>query len=131
MAVNFVRSGGIPTTEGHGTEESKMRDVYEVLREKESAAERVRREIRALSSAASMLVESTDIEAVLSLQPANRGEVTGSLGKESPRASTEAIHEVRGKAEEARQIAPSPAKRISRRLKRLATPLLSPGHLAG
>jgi hypothetical protein len=112
-----------------------MRDVYEVLREKEDAAERVRREIKALSSAAPLLIEGTDIDAALLPRPAHDGgdgTCRANLEEDPATGSLPVARRAnRGKTRTAVDIAARPAKRISRQLKRLATPLLNPRSLAG
>jgi hypothetical protein len=113
-----------------------MRDVYEVLREKEDAAERVRREINALSSAAPLLVEGTDIEPTMLPQWAHDGRdrtCEPNLQEENPATGSLRVPRrvSRGKTRSAADIAAGPGKRISRQLKRLASPLLDPGSLAG
>jgi len=80
-----------------------MRDVYEVLREKEKAIQRVVREIKVLRLAASLLDDETD--------SATRLLVTG-----------DPAHGRTGAAEDIRV---GVAKKLSARLKRLATPLLN------
>ncbi|MBZ5655529.1 MAG: hypothetical protein LAO56_09655 [Acidobacteriia bacterium] len=76
-----------------------MRDVYEVLREKEKAIQRVDQEIRLLRLAASLLNDGTD---------------SGLITDDPRRDGTEATEDAKV----------GTAKRISARLRRLATPLL-------
>jgi len=82
-----------------------MRDVYEVLREKEEAIQRVDREIEVLRLVASLLNEDTD---------------NGSIAVNPARDGTEATQDAKV----------GTAKRISACLKRLAMPLLDAGRFA-
>jgi len=52
-----------------------VRGVYEVLREKEDAIERVRREIEALRSVTPLLAYEMDARSTIPAEPAVRGEV--------------------------------------------------------
>jgi len=55
-------------------QEGNVQNVYEVLREKEHAIERVRREIEALRSVSPLLADKIDARLNISEQPAARGE---------------------------------------------------------
>lgn len=99
-----------------------MRDVYEVLREKERAIQRIEREIKVLRMAAPLLTDDTDVRPVAETTPEGLQEANGPLPTERPpdtndadESSTEATDDVKLGA----------AKRISARLKRMATPLLN------
>ena len=101
-----------------------MRDVYEVLREKERAIQRLDREIKALRMAAPLLADDTDIEPATETTP---GEINGPLREAHP-LDNEAMNSS-GK-EGPDNVKSGAAKRISARLKRLATPLLNPNRVA-
>lgn len=99
-----------------------MRDVYEVLREKERAIQRIEREIKVLRMAAPLLTDDTDVRPVAEAMPDGLQEANGPLPTErapdtndAGESSTEATDDVKIGA----------AKRISTRLKRMATPLLN------
>jgi hypothetical protein len=106
-----------------------MRDVYEVLQEKESAVQRVAREIEILRLAAPLLTcdEPADNAPTEDLPPpevvaddANTGIVAASpLTNQPDSARTDVPDEV---SDEANSL---PMKKISARLKRLARPLAS------
>ena len=109
-----------------------MRDVYEVLREKELAVQRVDREIRVLRWAAALLAEDTDSApatarasatadaySVGAQRPSDAARPHGTVP--SPGSRMEAMHQPKSGA----------AKRFSDRLKRLAkTPLLAANRAA-
>jgi len=85
-----------------------MRDVYEVLRAKEIRIQQLTRELEALRLVAPLLTDDADAAPVLEDAAGFRGEPE--------------IHEIASVTDGAKQGA---AKRISDRLKRLATPLLN------
>ena len=104
-----------------------MRDVYEVLREKEKAVARVDREIRALRLAVPLLTDATDIGPIPAATPGDHGTA------EAQRARSNKVlpvaHKVTddascGGKEAAGGVKLGTATKISARLKRLATPLL-------
>jgi hypothetical protein len=119
-----------PNGEGHsprterGSEERTMRNVYEVLHEKESAVQRVAREIEILRLAAPLLIDDAPADSVQSggvppaeavTEDASTGIVaTSPLTNEPDSAGTEVPDEAD----------PVPVKKISATLKRLAWPLL-------
>lgn len=98
-------------------QKGKLRDVYEVLREKEIAARRVAREVEILRLVAPLLADETD-EGFAVPAPATERKVA-STRKAGPRASSPASQSD-DSAEK-----PSSAAKISVRLKRLATPFLN------
>ncbi len=94
-----------------------MRDVYEVLREREQALERVLREVQVLRLAARLLGDESDAE-MPPVAP-SKGERPVEVSGAAPPGETEIGAAVR-----------SGAKKMSARLKRLATPLLQAGRVA-
>lgn len=97
-----------------------MRDLYEVLREKEKAVARVGREIRILRLAVALLTDGTDMGPMRAATPDNQ---------ETPKV-LHVAHAVTddadgGGTESTGGIKLGTATKISARLKRLATPLLS------
>lgn len=98
-----------------------MRDVYEVLREKERAIERVSREIRLLRLAAPLLTEDTDIGHAMASNPEE-------VRRAARQARADVIDALRSEADD--EGMSRAAKRISARLKRLATPLLNASRVA-
>jgi len=62
-------------------QEGNLQNVYEVLREKERAIERVRREIEALRSVSPLLADKTDARLNLSARPAAREESTDTISQ--------------------------------------------------
>jgi len=106
-----------------------MRDVYEVLRKKERAVERLHREITALRVVAALLADDADLGPAFRVEPSVRT-VAGAQRVRSQEplrtAETPAADESdRLESEIASEMKLGAAKRISNRLKRLATPLLS------
>ena len=102
-----------------------MRDVYEVLREKQAAVERLHREVVTLRLVAPLLADDADVGPALRVEPSVRT-VAGARRVRSQEplrtAETPVANESDRRASDVRLGA---AKRISNRLKRLATPLLS------
>ncbi len=94
-----------------------MRDVYEVLREREQAMERVLREVQVLRLAVRLLGDESDAE----MPP-----VAPLTGRRPAEASSATPPDEAETADAVR----SGAKKVSARLKRLATPLLQPGRVA-
>ena len=104
-----------------------MRDVYEVLREKEKAVARVDREIRLLRLAVPLLTDATDVGPIPAAMPGDHGT------EEAQRArSNKVVHVAQTVTDDAgcsgKEAAgggkSGTATKISARLKRLATPLL-------
>ena len=105
-----------------------MRDVYEVLREKEKAVERVVREIRVLRLAVSLLTDGTDIGPIPAATPGDHRTAeaqTARLSKVLQVAHTVTDDAGCGGTEATGRVKLRTATKISARLKRLATPLLS------
>ena len=107
-----------------------MQDIYEVLREKEKAVERVDREIQALRLAVPLLTEVTDIGLVPAAAPRAQG--TADAQKFCPSSSLRPARTVtdepgRCGTEATDDVKLGTATKISARLKRLATPLLNAG----
>ena len=106
-----------------------MRDVFEVMREKEQAVEGIVRDIQVLRLAAGLLHDDSDPMAQLIEAPSAR-EATGPqnvpLGRLVGATATAARSQSPGGMEVAETIKAG-AKKISRRLRRLATPLLDAG----
>ena len=105
-----------------------MRDVYEVLREKEKAVERVVREIRVLRLAVPLLTDSTDIGPIPAVTQSDHR--TADAERARLREVLHVAHTVRddtgcGGTEATGGVKLGTATKISARLKRLATPLLS------
>ena len=111
-----------------------MRDVYEVLQEKENALERVDREIEALRLVAPLLTDDTDTLPVLATAPfvrevvdAQRLRQKGPLRAARPAVTNEPGRWSKGATD---YLKSETAKRISSRLKRLVTPLLNASRFA-
>ena len=112
-----------------------MRGVYEVLREKEDAIERVRREIEALRSVTPWLADE-DARSNIPAQPAVRGEVRTDTVMQLGEAlrivapllvdeTGDLPAEIRARLVEAGENAKlGRAKKISRQLRHIAAPLL-------
>jgi len=110
-----------------------MRDVYEVLREKEKAVERVDWEIQVLRLAVPLLTDGTDIGLIPAAAPGAHG--TADAQKVLPSRSLRPARTVtddsgRCRTEATDEVKLGTATKISARLKRLATPLLNAGWLA-
>ena len=110
-----------------------MRDVYEVLREKEKAVERVDREIQVLRLAVPLLIDGTDIGLIPAAAPG--AQETADAQKVRPSKALRAASTATDDADRTRtdvidDVKLGTAKKISARLKRLATPLLNAGGLA-
>jgi hypothetical protein len=112
-----------------------MRDIYELLRKKEIAIERLAREVEALRLVAPLLTD--DIDAVQVLPAASRRHETAKARKEGTKtglgAPTEPLSNgsddwQTGAMDDRQSQAP---KKLSIRLKRLATPLLNATRFAG
>lgn len=102
-----------------------MRDVYEILREKEAAVERVRREIEALQFVSHLLQDEADASWDIRSQSAMPGgladESTSFLAHDEEDLPAElTVPETEAVANDGRS---STAKVISRQLKRIAQPL--------
>lgn len=105
-----------------------MRDLYEVLREKEKAVARVVREIKILRLAVALLTDGTDIGPTPAATPSDHG--TAEAQRASSNTFLHVAHTVphdagRGETEAAGGFKMGTATKISARLKRLANPLLS------
>lgn len=108
-------------------QESNMRDVYEVLREKEKAIARVDREIRVLRLAVPLLTDGTDIGPIPAATTGDHGTAEARTAR-----SNKALHGAHTVTDDARcsgreaagGVKLGTATKISARLKRLATPLL-------
>ena len=105
-----------------------MRDVYEVLREKEKAVARVAQEIRILRLAVPLLTDGTDIGPIPVATPGDHG--TAEAQRPSSNTVVHVAHTVTddagcGGTEVAGGVKFGTATKISARLKRLTTPLLS------
>jgi hypothetical protein len=114
-----------------------VRDIYEVLREKEDAIERVRREVRALRSVPPLLDDKMDARLNVSAPLAAGGEArTEMTGQEVDALSTAAplladetddvLAKIRARLIEAAEndAKLGRAQKISRQLKHIAAPLL-------
>ena len=106
-----------------------MRDVYEVLREKEIRLEQLARELKALRLAAPLLIDGTDIGSELADAPDSRRESDAQGFRSEGRAGRGRLPVTKeGQERTAVSTAVSDevrlaAKKISGRLKRLTTPL--------
>jgi hypothetical protein len=105
-----------------------MRNVYEVLREKEKAVARVDQEITVLRLAVPLLTEDTDIAPIPVATPGDYG--TAEAQRPSSNKVVHVAHTVTddvgcGGTEVAGGVKFGTATKISARLKRLTTPLLS------
>ena len=105
-----------------------MRDVYEVLREKEKAVARVDREIRALRLAVPLLTDATDVALIPAATPGDHGTAEAQRARLSE--VLHVAHTVRDDTgcsgiEPTGGVKLGTTTKISARLKRLATPLLS------
>lgn len=110
-----------------------MRDVYEVLREKEKAVERVDREIEVLRLAVPLLIDGTDIGVIPVAAPGAEGAADAQKVRPSrPLCAARTVTEdlERSGTDATDDVKLGTAKKISARLKRLATPLLNAGGLA-
>ena len=114
-----------------------MRNVYEVLREKEDAIERIRREVAALRSVTPLLADTMDARLIIPAPPAARREVrTETVSQPADALSTaaplladetdEVLAKMRVQLVEALEndAKMGRAKRISRQLRHIAGPLL-------
>ena len=104
-----------------------MRDVYEVLREKEKAVARVDQEIRVLRLAVPLLTDGTDIGPIPAATPVDHGtaEARNSRSNKVLHGAHTVTDDARCSATEAAGgVKSGTATKISARLKRLATPLL-------
>jgi hypothetical protein len=114
-----------------------VRDIYEVLREKEDAIERIRREVRALRSVTSLLDDKIDARLNVSAPPAAGVEVrTEMLSQKVAALSTAApllpdetddvLGKIRARLVEAAENDSKlgRAQKISRQLRHIAAPLL-------
>jgi hypothetical protein len=104
--------------------ESKMRNIDAVIREKNSAIERVRREVEALRLVAPLLAEAGDSNGVL-LQPVMTGQPTNEMDwKQSQQAeNSRAKVPAKGKPS-ATDAGFAKARKISSQLRRITGPLL-------
>ena len=105
-----------------------MRDVYEVLREKEKAVERVVREIRVLRLAVSLLTDGAEFGPIPAATPGDHRTAEAQrarLSKVPQVAHTVTDDAGCGRTETTGGVKLRTATKISARLKRLATPLLS------
>jgi hypothetical protein len=114
-----------------------VRDVYEVLREKENAVERVRREVEVLRSVAALLADETATRSDVPVQPSLLMEAATervsrqreALRRASPLLADE-TYDLVGKIRarrietEANDATLGRATKISRQLRRIAAPLL-------
>ena len=122
-----------------------MRDLYEVLREKEEAIQRVAREIRILRMAVSLLSDGADDASLLPPAPTEQEMEMLVAGQLSPPVQTNPpIRESRPPIGGARPPVPNhpdgwtqpvedlrgTMRKISDRLRRLATPLLNASRFA-
>jgi len=110
-----------------------MRDVYEVLREKEEAVERVDREIQVLRLAVPLLTDGTDIGLLPAAAPGVQGTADAQevFHSRPPRAARTVTDDPERNGTDATDdVKLGAAKKISARLKRLATPLMNAGGLA-
>jgi hypothetical protein len=101
-----------------------MRDVYEVLREKEKAVARVDREVRALRLAVPLLTDGIDIGPIPAATPGDHGTAdaqTAHSNKVVHVARTVTDNAVCGGTEAAGGVKLGTATKISARLKRLTT----------
>jgi hypothetical protein len=114
-----------------------VRDIYEVLREKEDAIERVRREVEALRSVSFLLDDETGARSNIPAPPAARREVrTEMVSQQRDALSTavplfadetdDALAKIRARLIEAAENDSNlgRSKKISRRLRHIAAPLL-------
>ena len=114
-----------------------MRDIYEVLREKEDAIERVRREVNALRSVTPLLVDKMAARLNVSAPPAAGGEVRSemvsqvvdALSTAAPLLADETdavLAKLRARLVEAAEndAKLGRAQKISRQLRHIAAPLL-------
>jgi hypothetical protein len=105
-----------------------MRDLFEVLREKEKAVARVGREIRILRLAVPLLTDGTDIGLIPGATPGHHGTTEAQSAR-----SNKVLHVAHTVTDDAGcsgteatgGVKLGTATKISARLKRLATPLLS------
>ena len=115
-----------------------MRNVYEVLREKENAIERVRREVEALRSAASLLANQKHARSNISTRPADYQQVSTETFSEPKEAvdtveplvadeMEDVLAKIRARLIEAAENESKlgRSKRISRHLRQIAAPLLN------
>jgi hypothetical protein len=104
-----------------------MRDVYEVLREKEIALRRLRQEVAALRFAASLLADDDTPRAVTAQRDVEEVEEDNLHSKRLSCTGTTAVPDQRGPwgIEVANGAVVGAVRRISSRLKRMATPLSS------
>jgi hypothetical protein len=110
------------------SQEGDMRDVYEILRAKEIRIQQLVRELEALRLVAPLLIDDTDTGSVLADAAAFQGESDGQNVRSKGRAGKGRPSITRQRSEIAAVIDEAElgtAKRISGRLKRLATPLLN------
>jgi hypothetical protein len=108
----------------HVSQESDMRDVYEVLRAKEILIEQLRREIEALRLAAPLLSDDGDNGSHTDAS-ANRTESDAqNVRSTERRGGTRLAKQDRESAMVTEEATVGTAQRISGRLKRLARPVL-------
>ena len=105
-----------------------MRNVYEVLREKEKAVARVDQEIRILRLAVPLLTDGTDIGPIPATTQGDHG--TAEAQRAGSNQVVHVAHTVTddagcGETKAAGGVKLGTATKISARLKRLTTPLLS------
>jgi hypothetical protein len=105
-----------------------MRNVYEVLREKEKAVTRVDQEIRILRLAVPLLTDDTDMGPIPATAQGDHG--TAEAQRAHSNKVVHVAHTVTddagcGRTESAGGVKLGTATKISARLKRLTTPLLS------
>jgi len=119
--------------ENAAPKESTMRDVYELLREKESAVQRVAREIEILRLAAPLLTD--DVDTGLAPAAASTGKELARAQELHSRVSGAAPSLVTSEVDSGRTGGPDveklvSVKKISARLKRLARPLVNTSRFA-
>ena len=105
-----------------------MRDVYEVLREKEKAVARVDQEIKVLRLVLPLLTDGTDARPIPAATPGDDGTAEAQRarsGKVLHVAHTVTDDAGCGGTKSAGGVKLGTTTKISARLKRLATPLLS------
>ena len=104
-----------------------MRDVYEVLREKEKAVARVDQEIRALRLAIPLLTDGTDIGPIPAATPGDHGTAEAQRARSNKVvyvAHTVTDNAGCGGTEAAGGVKLGTTTKVSARLKRLVAPLL-------
>jgi hypothetical protein len=102
-----------------------MRNIDEVLREKTSAIEQVRRQVEALRLVAPLLAEATDSIGGTFLQPVMSEEAVGEMDWNLPQDAENVPAKEPAKARpSASDSRLTKARKISRELKRITAPLL-------